>query len=121
MLASGRAWWGLGREQRLNPFQPSKHVPCCHLLLPPPQYCYLVFCVLLLLPLTLPIDGTDWGGQFEGWSAGSWAVLVLVSSVVCIGANFCIQVGGAPGLGGGGGRTGRGQGRGVEGCIALHA
>ncbi|KAL4857549.1 hypothetical protein ACK3TF_002404 [Chlorella vulgaris] len=39
------------------------------------QYCYLIFCIALLLPLTLPIDGADWSGQFEGWTASSWAVL----------------------------------------------
>jgi hypothetical protein len=58
------------------------------------QYCYLIFCIVLLLPLTLPIDGADWSGQFEGWTASSWAVLVLVSSFVCVGANYCIQASG---------------------------
>lgn len=77
------------------------HAPASHLP-PPVQYCYLVFCALLLLPLTLPIDGTDWSGQFGEWSASSWAMLVLVSSVVCIGANYCLQVESSGGLGGGG-------------------
>ncbi|EFN60112.1 expressed protein [Chlorella variabilis] len=39
------------------------------------QYCYLLFCIVALLPLTLPIDGADWSGQFDGWTASSWAVL----------------------------------------------
>ena len=54
------------------------------------QYCYLLFCIVALLPLTLPIDGADWSGQFDGWTASSWAVLVMVA-VTCVLANFCIQ------------------------------
>ena len=50
------------------------------------QYCYLGFSVTVLLPLSLPIDGTDWASQFATWGAANWALLLLVSSVVCIGA-----------------------------------
>ncbi|EFN51960.1 hypothetical protein CHLNCDRAFT_139635 [Chlorella variabilis] len=55
------------------------------------QYCYLGFCILVLLPLSLPINGTDWSRQFGGWGASDWAVLALTSSVVCVGANYAIQ------------------------------
>lgn len=44
-----------------------------------------------MLPLTLAIDGTDWASQFDTWRAADWAVLALTASVVCIGANWCIQ------------------------------
>jgi hypothetical protein len=61
------------------------------------QYCYLLVCILVLLPLSLGIEGADWSSQFVGWGGCDWAVLVLVASLVCIGSNFCIQVGHMPG------------------------
>lgn len=68
-----------GRRQRLCPawpghphlsFCPSSCVP-----LLPLQYCYLIFSILLLLPLTLPVDGTDWTAQFATWrvAGAPWA------------------------------------------------
>ncbi|KAL4420784.1 hypothetical protein ABPG75_010440 [Micractinium tetrahymenae] len=33
------------------------------------QYLFLLFCILLLLPLSLAVDGTDWTSQFRGWNA----------------------------------------------------
>lgn len=56
------------------------------------QWYYLALSVLLLLPLSLGIDGTAWGAQFSGWSAVDWTVLVLTSTVVYIGANAALQV-----------------------------
>ena len=73
-----------------SPPAPTPHPPTCL------QYCYLGFCILVLLPLSLPINGTDWSRQFGGWGASDWAVLALTSSVVCVGANYAIQVPAAP-------------------------
>ena len=60
--------------------------PCPH-----PQNCYLLFSTAVLLPLTLPIDGTDWGPQFATWRAGDWLVLAATGCLVCVGANSAIQ------------------------------
>lgn len=46
------------------------------------QYAYLSLTILVALPLTLPIDGTDWAAQFGGWSGGDWAWLVCGGTVV---------------------------------------
>lgn len=46
------------------------------------QYAYLSLTILVALPLTLPIDGTDWVAQFGGWSGGDWAWLVCGGTVV---------------------------------------
>lgn len=59
------------------------------------QYCYLGFCILVLLPLSLPINGTDWSCQFGGWGTSDWAVLAL-APVVCVGSLSAIQVPVAP-------------------------
>ena len=55
------------------------------------QYCYLLFSTTVLLPLTLPIDGADWGPQFATWRADDWLVLAATGCLVCVGANFAIQ------------------------------
>lgn len=68
------------------------------------QVCYLALSVLLLLPLSLGVDGTDWGLQFGGWTGAEWAVLVVTSTAVYIGANAALQ-------GGKGHRCRRGRGR----------
>lgn len=59
----------------------------------PLQFCYLPLTILALLPLSLPIDGSDWSSNFRSWSAGWWAVLVVNGSVVYLGGNFALQVG----------------------------
>ncbi len=46
------------------------------------QYAYLSLTIVVALPLTLPIDGTDWAAQFGGWSGGDWAWLVCGGTVV---------------------------------------
>lgn len=46
------------------------------------QYVYLSLTIAVALPLTLPIDGTDWAAQFGGWSGGDWAWLVCGGTVV---------------------------------------
>ena len=46
------------------------------------QYLYLTLTIVVALPLTLPIDGTDWAAQFGGWSGGDWAWLVCGGTVV---------------------------------------
>ncbi len=56
------------------------------------QYYYLGLCILVLLPLSLHINGADWSAQFVSWGVSDWAVLVLVSSVVCVGSIYAIQV-----------------------------
>lgn len=62
------------------------------LRLPPlSQYLYLLLSVVVLTPLTLALDGTDWSAQFRGWNATDWALLVLTGSAVCVVANLCIQ------------------------------
>ena len=77
------------------PPTPLRCCPCVRPLpLPRPphlQYCYLLFSVGVLLPLTLPIDGTDWGPQFAAWRAGDWLVLAATGCLVCVGANVAIQ------------------------------
>lgn len=55
------------------------------------QYLFLIFCILLLLPLSLAVDGTDWAAQFVGWSAHDWIVLAATASFVCVGANSTLQ------------------------------
>lgn len=67
------------------------HPPAPSLLVLLPQFLYLVFSIVVTLPLTLAVDGTDWSAQFDGWLAGDWAVLVATGSVVTIAANYCIQ------------------------------
>lgn len=56
------------------------------------QFCFLPLTALALVPLSLPIDGTDWSSNFAGWSARWWAALVLNGSLVYLGGNFALQV-----------------------------
>lgn len=56
------------------------------------QFYFLPLCILLLLPLSLPIDGADWGAQFRGWSAGDWCILVANGSLVYLGSILLLQV-----------------------------
>jgi len=56
------------------------------------QLYYLPLTILALLPLSLPIDGSDWSANFRGWQANWWAVLMLNGSVVYLGGNFMLQV-----------------------------
>ena len=51
-----------------------------------------MFSIAVLLALSLPIEGADWAGQFAGWDASSWAVLVLTGAVVCVGLNYLLIV-----------------------------
>lgn len=62
----------------------------------PPQLCYLPLTVACLLPLSLGIDGADWGAQFAGWSGAQWALLVATGTAVYLGGNFLLQVGSVP-------------------------
>ena len=55
------------------------------------QYCFLLSTSVVLLPLTLCIDGTDWSAQFDTWSSGDWVMLLATSTLVYTSANFSIQ------------------------------
>ncbi|PRW59246.1 colon cancer-associated Mic1 [Chlorella sorokiniana] len=55
------------------------------------QFCYLPLAILALLPLSLPIDGTNWSANFSGWDAGWWAILVVNGALVYLGGNFALQ------------------------------
>ncbi|KAL4425701.1 hypothetical protein ABPG75_009717 [Micractinium tetrahymenae] len=55
------------------------------------QCCTFVFSILVLVALSLPLEGADWAGQFAGWDASSWAVLVLTGAVVCVGVNYLLM------------------------------
>lgn len=55
------------------------------------QYLYLLLSVVVLLPISLGVEGADWAANFAGWSGGDWAVLCTMSCCVVVGANLCIQ------------------------------
>lgn len=46
---------------------------------------------MLLLCLSLPINGTNWGKDLGGWSAADWSVLALLGSVINVGSNLTMQ------------------------------
>lgn len=47
--------------------------------------------LVLLLCLSLPINGTNWGEDLGGWSAADWSVLALLGSVINVGSNLTMQ------------------------------
>ncbi|PSC73805.1 hypothetical protein C2E20_2922 [Micractinium conductrix] len=55
------------------------------------QLYFLGLSAVVLLPLSLGIDGTHWGAQFGGWAARDWVVLVATSTAVYLGANAALQ------------------------------
>ena len=102
--APGRVWasmplWGCMRRNRsLHLSLPAAlHCPHPHSSLNPPlcpwQLYFLGLSAVVLLPLSLGIDGTHWGAQFGGWAARDWVVLVATSTAVYLGANAALQVG----------------------------
>lgn len=56
--------------------------------------------VLVALPLSLALDGTDWAPAFAGWSAADWCMLLLGGTVLYVGQmwllNHCAWKLGAP-------------------------
>ena len=47
--------------------------------------------LVLLLCLSLPINGTNWREDLGGWSAADWSVLALLGSVINVGTNLTMQ------------------------------
>ena len=55
------------------------------------QYYYLSLTTAVALPLTLALDGTDWGAQFGPWTGSDWAWLVCGGTLVYVGQNYLLQ------------------------------
>ncbi|PRW61466.1 hypothetical protein C2E21_0666 [Chlorella sorokiniana] len=95
-LDSGRAWLGFGLSVvsmlaatcMYITLQAFRRLKFTGKML---QYIYLSLTIVVALPLTLPIDGTDWAAQFGGWSGGDWAWLVCGGTVVYVGQNYLLQ------------------------------
>ncbi|KAI7838425.1 hypothetical protein COHA_007797 [Chlorella ohadii] len=96
-LDSGRAWLGFGLSvlsmlaatSMYITLQAFRRLKFTGKML---QYVYLSLTIAVALPLTLPIDGTDWAAQFGGWSGGDWAWLVCGGTVVyAVGQNYLLQ------------------------------
>ena len=49
-------------------------------------------CLLLFLPLSLGLDGTDWAAQFAGMASLDWVYLFLAGSVGILGMIILSQV-----------------------------
>lgn len=71
------------------PVQASRHLGFNGVVI---QYVSQASIVILLLPVTLGANGTDWSGM-AAWTASNWVVLVLLGTVVGVGCGFAIQVG----------------------------
>lgn len=56
------------------------------------QYLYISATLVVMLAISLPLDGTEWVTQLEPWSAGDWLVLVSCGSVVYVGSSVAMQV-----------------------------
>jgi len=54
--------------------------------------------LLVVLPLSLIIDGTDWSAQFSGLDGKDWAALLFCAWVAHIGSVIGIQVDGGEGF-----------------------
>lgn len=50
-------------------------------------------CTVVVLPISLAVDGTDWGAQFRGMTRSDWAALLFCALVAHIGSVLGIQVG----------------------------
>lgn len=63
-------------------------------------YYYMALTVVVALPLSLAVDGTDWATGFAGWTAGDWCMLLLGGTVLYVGQmsllNYCAWQLGAP-------------------------
>lgn len=57
-------------------------------------------CILLFLPLSLGLDGTDWAAQFAGMGSLDWVYLFLAGSVGILGMIILSQVRSAAGTAG---------------------
>ncbi|PSC74038.1 hypothetical protein C2E20_2672 [Micractinium conductrix] len=95
-LDSGRAWLGFGLSVVAMLSATSMHIllqAFCRLKLSGThlQYLYLGLTVLVALPLSLPLDGTDWGGQFGPWDGSDWAMLACGGTVIFVGQNYLLQ------------------------------
>lgn len=55
------------------------------------QYVFITVTLVLLLALSLPINGTNWGEALAGWTATDWSVLAVLGSVINIGTNLTMQ------------------------------
>lgn len=55
------------------------------------QYVFITVTLVLLLALSLPINGTNWGEDLAGWTAADWSVLAVLGSVINIGTNLTMQ------------------------------
>lgn len=55
------------------------------------QYLFICSTLVLLLCLSLPINGTHWKEDLQGWTAADWGVLGLLGSVINIGMNLATQ------------------------------
>ena len=55
------------------------------------QYLFTGSVLGLTLVLTLALDGSGWAAQLGSWTAGDWAVLCVLGSVVYVGSNFSMQ------------------------------
>lgn len=49
-------------------------------------------CAVTVLPISLGVDGTDWGAQFRGMDGSDWAALMFSSCCAHIGSVLGIQV-----------------------------
>lgn len=49
-------------------------------------------CAVVVLPISLGVDGTDWGAQFRGMTGSDWAALLFCSFVAHNGSVLGIQV-----------------------------
>ncbi|KAL4427455.1 hypothetical protein ABPG77_000744 [Micractinium sp. CCAP 211/92] len=67
---------------------------CRHMGFSPLQLQHLmnIISILLFLPLSLPIDGASWAGQFAGWAAHDWLALVGLSTAAYLGSGMLMQV-----------------------------
>jgi hypothetical protein len=56
------------------------------------QYYFMIASIIVLVPISLPLEGTDWAADMAPWNASDWVVLTALGTVVCIGAGILIQV-----------------------------
>ena len=54
-------------------------------------------CAVTVLPLSLALEGSDWGGQFRGFNRKDWAAFLFCCIVALNGTILGIQVGGVAG------------------------
>ncbi len=55
------------------------------------QHLMNIISILLFLPISLPVDGASWAGQFAGWAAHDWLALVGLSTAAYLGSGMLMQ------------------------------